>query len=75
MLGVDQAAFRGLVDEQLDFVARVHLVLVGRVVTGQSHHAVRDAVEQNHDGIGNLIERHQRAGREQRIAFGGENGE
>ncbi len=75
LLGVDQAAFGRFVDEQLDLVAGVHLVLVGRIVAGQAHHRIGDTVEQHHDGIGDLVERHQRAGREQRVAFGGENGE
>ena len=75
LLGIDQAAFRGLVDEQLDLVARVHLALVGRVMAGQAHHTVGDAVEQDHDGVGDLVERHKRASREQRIALGGEDGE
>ena len=75
LLGVDETAFRGLVDEQLDLVARVHLALVGRVMAGQAHHTVGDAVEQDHDGVGDLVERHKRASREQRIALGGEDGE
>ena len=75
LLGVDETAFRGLVDEQLDLVARVHLALVGRVMAGQAHHAVGDAVEQDHDGVSDLVERHKRTSREQRIALGGEDGE
>ena len=44
-------------------------------MAGQAHHTVGDAVEQDHDGVGDLVERHKRASREQRIALGGEDGE
>ena len=75
LLGIDQAAFRGLVDEQLDLVARIHVVLVGRIMPEQLHHAVGDAVEQNHNGVRETIEPHERRRRAQRVTLGGEDGE
>ena len=75
LLGRDKAAFGGLVDEQLDFVVGVHLVLVGGVVARNAHHRISDAIEQHHNGIGDLIERHKRTRGEQCITLGGENRE
>ena len=37
LLRIDEAAFRGLVNKQLDLLAGVHLVLIGRVMAEQAH--------------------------------------
>ena len=60
---------------ELDLFFRIDLVLVGDVVAQKLHHAVGDGVEQPHDGIRDAVEPHERPCREQRIAFGGEDGE
>ena len=75
LLGIDEAAFGALVDEQLDLLAGVDVVLVGRIVTGEAHDAVGDAVEQQHDGVRDAVEPDQRGGSAQRPALGGEDGE
>lgn len=59
LLRIDEAAFRGLVNEQLDLLAGVHLVLVGRVVAEQAHDSVGDAVEDDHDWVGDAVEHAQ----------------
>ena len=75
MLRLDKPAFRRLVDEQLDFLARVHIVLVGRIVPGQAHNAAGDAVEQHHDRVGDAIEPQKRGRRHKRVALRREDGE
>ncbi len=71
----DQTALGGFVHQDLDLVAGVHLVLVGRIVPQQAHHSVRDGVEQPHDGIRDAVEPHERRGRGQGVPLGGEDGQ
>ena len=75
LLRIDEAAFRGLVNEQLDLLAGVHLVLVGRVVAEQAHDSVGDAVEDDHDWVGDAVEHAQGTGGVQGVLLGGEDGE
>ena len=75
LLGVDESAFGALVDEQLDLLVGVHLVFVGHVVAQHLHDAVRNAVEQPHDRVRDAVEPHERRGREQGVALGGEDGQ
>ena len=75
LLRLDKPAFRGLVDEQLDLLARIHIVFVGRIVPGQPHDAVGDAIEHKHNRIGDAIEPQKRGRRHKRVAFRREDGE
>lgn len=75
LLRIDEAAFRGLVNKQLDLLAGVHLVLIGRVMAEQAHDPVGDAVEDDHDRVGDAVEHAQGAGGVQGVLLGGEDGE
>ena len=75
LLRLDKPAFRGLVDEQLDFLARVHIVLVGRIVPGQTHDTVGDAIEQQHNRVGDAVEPQKRGRRHECVALRREDGE
>lgn len=44
------------------------------IVTGQAHDAISGGVEEPHDGVRDAIEPVERRGREERIAFGVQDG-
>ena len=62
LLFVYETAFGALINEQLDLIARVNLVLVGRIVPRKTHHEIRNAIEHPHDGIRHLVKDKQRRG-------------
>ena len=74
-LGVDQTAFGGLVNEQLDLLVGVNLVLVLGVVAGQAHDGAGQVVEQPHDGERDAIEHMKDGRRVQCVRLGRVNGE
>ena len=74
-LGVDQTAFGGLVNEQLDFLVGVNLMLVLGIVTGQAHNGAGQVVEQPHDGERDAVEHMKDGRRVQRVRLGRVNGE
>ena len=43
LLGINQAVFGAFVNQQADLLFGIDIVLVGRIVTHQAHHAVGDA--------------------------------
>lgn len=73
LLGINQAVFGAFVNQQTNLLFGIDIVLVGRIVTHQAHHAVGDAIEQPHDRERKTVEPHQRSRREQSVFLGAEN--